>query len=95
MEAYKRMVGSYNNQIVLEQHQRLENIYTTYSSHHSEAVGVLSVMKIVQTIINHKKHNKLIIAVVYTVNNCRRRELTTKAFYSPDFDVIFNIVKIR
>jgi hypothetical protein len=100
------MIGSIDNNTVITNKQRLPAIYNDYTSHRSEAFGILSAINTLKYMQEFMKSNgkqtniqsTLICdnkSVVDTLNKFRYTKMMTKDFYNADHDIINEIVRIR
>jgi uncharacterized protein YpiB (UPF0302 family) len=95
-----------DNEIILQNKQRVPEIYNDITSHRSEAYGILCAIKTLETIIEYIKFCKgnikcitsLLLcdneSVVKTLNTYKYNKPTMKDFYSADHDIINNIRQI-
>jgi hypothetical protein len=101
------VVGSLNNNIIITNKCKLPTIFNKYTSHRSEACGVLSAIIHVQAIvkyqkmkgINNQKIHALLLCdnetVTKTLNKTKYYKPSIKDYFSPDFDIIDEISKWR
>jgi hypothetical protein len=100
-------VVSINNEIVIKNKMRLPNITNDYTSHRSEAMGMLSSFLLLDALCKYRFNNNLeeqeieslILcdneAVVDTVNKFRFQSPCLKDFYKADADALLAIVAVR
>jgi hypothetical protein len=102
-----RLVGCLENQTIMTNKYKLPLIYNKYTSHQSEACGVLSAIMHVQAIVQYQKMkgiikqqiNALLLCdnetVTKTLNKTNYQRPSIKDFYSADYDIINEISKRR
>jgi predicted RNA-binding Zn-ribbon protein involved in translation (DUF1610 family) len=100
------VVASINEKIILRNRQILPAIYNNYTSHRSEAYGVLAAFYSLQKLYQYQKRiigdnlkiNALILcdnkSVVTSINKFQRYGATLKDCYSADYDLLGEIGKI-
>jgi hypothetical protein len=100
------VVGSIDNQIFIQNTCKLPKIFNKYTSHRSEACGVLSALVHIQALVlllksssNDNRPEKFLIlcdneSVVKTLNKFKTKTAEIKDYYSPDFDILDGIVQL-
>jgi hypothetical protein len=96
------MVGSYEEKIVVRCHKHLHNIYNNYSSHRSEAWGLLGIFCLIGLIYEYRTKQQITSvmglqllcdnkALAKTLNKLKNQTPSIKDYKSADFDLIETI----
>jgi hypothetical protein len=100
-------VVSVNGVIIMTNKRKLPEIVNSYTSHRSEAMGMLGSFLILEALSNFRIGNNMSASVIEatiicdnksvvdTVNKFRCQGTCLKDFYSPDADILQEITKIR
>jgi hypothetical protein len=98
------IVASINNIIILKNKQRLISTYNKFTSHRSEAIGMLSAINTMYAINSFlkKKRNTIRInaillcdneSVIKTLTKFKTKKTVIKDYYTADFDVLDAIIR--